>query len=261
MRPDRSNHSDKPLSAGRLRVSLVAPRLLPVAILCLGATIVVKSAGLICAAIAQPVAASLAAPGAAKGSPATTPGTGATKRYWPVSNWTDRPPPPPMCKPNPFTEAGESSILLELKHRKSALDARAVALDREQQELAAVKLSLRSQIATLKPLAARFKSVAAARKTADNVRWAKLVATYGAMDPASAARIFDGLRPKIVFNVISRMSGRKSAAILALMRPKAAQSITMKMAGMQVASANPQSFGDGPMGVQPTTALLPDNAP
>jgi flagellar motility protein MotE (MotC chaperone) len=226
-------------------------RFLPILILTLTVTIAFKTANLIESAFAQ---STLPVPAAApadlpsqdpNGSSAKSPST----QYRPVSNWTDRPPPPPMCRPDPLTEAGESSILLHLKARELALNDRAAALNREQQELDATKAALRHQVAALKPLAQRLEAMKSASQSADDAKWASLVATYGAMDPRSAARIFDGLDPTIVFNVLRRMNDRKSAAILAGMSPATAQAITERLAG------------DPPPPVQSANALLPDGAP
>lgn len=225
-------------------------RLLPIVIFCLGASIVLKSAGLVRAAVAQsassrpPVSAVLSNPAQRR------PGQGRPAPSMPVTNWTDRPPPPPVCKPNPFAEAGERKILLDLKRREAALNARATALDRREQDLKATKAALRRQIAALKPLATQFAATKARRRSIDDARWNALVATYEAMEPRSAARIFDGLDPTVVLNVLRRMNSRKAAAILAGMTPGKARAITERMAGIRPAPT--------PM---TATALLPDGAP
>jgi flagellar motility protein MotE (MotC chaperone) len=238
MRPH--NHQD--------RQHIRRPRLLSAFILALMAAIAMKTATLIESAFAQTTSATKPAglpfqeSTAPSAEPPSTP-------YHPVSNWADRPPPPPMCRPDPLSEAGESTILLNLKARESALNDRAATLNREQQELDATKVALSHQIAALKPLAERLEAMKAARQAVNNAKWTSLVATYGAMDPRSAARIFDGLDPTIVFNVLQRMNDRKSAAILAGMSPETAQSITERLAG----NPAPQ--------IHQANALLPDAAP
>ena len=226
-------------------------RLLPIAILCLGASIVFKSAGLVRAAAAQNVTDKPIVTAAPSSPVPRLKGHGAPPSSMRVTNWTDRPPPSPVCKPNPLAETGERKILLDLKHRAAALDARAAALDRQEQEFTATKAALRRQIAALKPLAATFEATKARRRSIDNARWNALVATYEAMEPRSAARIFDGLDPAVVLNVLRRMDSRKSASILASMTPGKARAITEQMAGMQPATTS----------MQPATALLPDGAP
>ncbi len=226
-------------------------RFLPVLIVLLIAVIALKTATLIEISFAQ------AAPAAPPAGAPAPPSAGAAKasakqpstRYRPVSNWTDRPPPPPMCRPDPMSEAGENKILLHLKAREAALAARATALDQEQLQLDATKAALRRQVAALKPLAARLEAMNTAQHSADDAKWASLVATYGAMDPRSAARIFDGLDPTIVFHVLQHMNNRKSAAILAGMSPATAQAITERLAGSPAHA------------IRPANALLPDAAP
>ncbi|MCF3945688.1 hypothetical protein AiwAL_05245 [Acidiphilium sp. AL] len=205
-----------------------------------------KSAGLVRAAVAQNVPDKPAAMAALPSAPAQ----GVSPPSMRVTNWTDRPPPPPICKPNPLAETGERKILLDLKRREAALDAWAAALDRQEQELAATKAALRRQIASLKPLAAKLAATKAQHRSVDTARWNALVATYAAMEPRSAARIFDGLDPAVVLNVLRRMNSRKSASILAVMVPRKARVITEKMAGMSPATTTMKA-----------AVLLPDGAP
>ena len=236
---------------GRLR-RMLQPRLLPIVIVGLCIAVMMKSVGLIEAAFAQQPAA---APASSAAVPSQT--TPPANPYRPIANWTDRPPPPPLCKPDPFREAGETKILLDLKHRAAVLDARAASLARERQELDATRSALKAQLAALQPLADRLEAIKAQHQAKDDARWASLVATYGAMDPRDAARIFDGLKPGIVFNVLQRMSDRKSAAILAAMSPANAQIITERLAG----EADPTSGLHPVPHVRPANALLPDGAP
>ena len=57
------------------------------------------------------------------------------------------------------------------------------------------------------------------------------MATYQAMDPQSAAGIFDGLDLNVLLPVLTRMNSRKSALILADMSPDKARQATVLMAG------------------------------
>lgn len=257
MLPDPGATSEK---NSRKRRACARPRLLPATMLCIGFTIIMKSAGLIDAALAQHPAnkALLPLSGASHASgnvgtkvPQNAVAARSKKSYRPVSNWNDRPPPPPLCKPNPLDEAGETKILLALKVRAAALDAKSATLDREQQELDATKTALRKQVAALRPVAQRLEVIHEAQQSVDNARWAALVATYGAMDPHNAARIFDGLDPAIVFNVLKRMNDRKSALVLADMDPAKAQAVTERLADIKVQASQ----------VVSAATLLPDGAP
>lgn len=229
------------------------PRLLPTLILCLCGTILFKTASLIGAAFAGnaastgPAAATSPTP-APLAAPVDAPRAG---RHPGVSNWTLRPPPPPLCKPDPLDLAGERKILLNLRQRAKELDARAARLDQQEQTLAAARAALKKQADALKPVAARLEAMNTAHRTADNRKWAALVSTFATMDPRSAARIFDGLDPQIVLNVLKRMESRKSALILANMSPEKAQAVTARLAGLKSNAAS----------VLPAASLLPDGAP
>lgn len=233
-------------------------RLLPVVTFCLCGTILFKSAGIIDAALVLSASAAPLSASRSSDSQGGSPGddkhaaTELTKPpYHPVANWTSRPAPPPLCKPDPLDTAGERKILLHLRLRAKALDARAAALDRQQQTLDAARLALQKQAAALKPLAVRLEALHAAHKSADSRKWTALVSTFATMDPRSAARIFDGLDPGIVLNVLKRMESRKSALILADMTPAKAQTVTVKLAGQTTGSARLHSVA----------SLLPDGAP
>lgn len=223
-------------------------QLLPLTLGLLAIAIAVKSVGLMDVAIAQDVATLPGHDAPASGSASNKAGRQTTMR---VTNWTDRPPPLPLCKPSPLTETGERKTLLDLRRREAALNNRAHALDREQQELDATKLALRQQIAAFKPIAAQLEALKATRKSADDARWRGLVATYGAMVPRDAARIFDGLDPDVVINILRRMNSRQGAPILAGMAPEKARTVTEKLAGIT----------QPPPALNNAAALLPDGAP
>jgi flagellar motility protein MotE (MotC chaperone) len=252
MRRDKSANEPSSILARALALWRSRPsRFLPVFIVSLIAVIALKTATLIETAFAQAAPAAPSAGASAPPSEGAAPASAKqpSRPYRPVSNWNDRPPPPPMCRPDPLSEAGENKILLHLKDREAALATRAAALEQEQQQLDATKAALQKQVAALKPLAARLEAMNTAHQSADDAKWASLVATYGAMDPRSAARIFDGLDPTIVFHVLQRMNSRKSAAILAGMSPATAEAITERLAGSPART------------IQPANALLPDAAP
>ncbi|WP_201729232.1 hypothetical protein [Acidocella sp. C78] len=230
------------------------PRLLPIVTFCLCGTILFKSAGLVDAAFAGASTSEKASTSlhqAQDKHSGTKSGNSAPSAYEPVANWKDKPPPPPLCKPDPLDQTGERKLLLQLKQRAEQLDSRAAALNRQEAELAVEKEAIAKQIAAIKPLAQKLEQINAAHKAADQKKWTALVSTYETMDPRSAARIFDGLDPKIVLNVIQRMSSRKSAPILADMSPEKAQIVTEKLAGMTAMTPKPQ----------PVASLLPDGAP
>lgn len=221
-------------------------RLLPAVTLCLCATILFKSAGLIDAAFANDTSQSTPPVKAAQAADPQQ------KPYRPVANWTQRPPPPPLCKPDPLDQSGERKILLHLRAKAKKLDARAAKLDQQQRALDLARTALSKQAAALKPLAAHLEAMNAAHLSADKRRWNALVSTFASMDPHSAAKIFDGLDAHLVINVLKRMQSRKSAPILADMTPEKAQKVTAQLADQTDAKSSD---------VRTATSHLPDGAP
>jgi flagellar motility protein MotE (MotC chaperone) len=217
-----------------------APRLLPLTIAAMLLLLLVKTTGLVRAAllpsaeqralsaVEQSVvtAAHAATPPGPAGAPsATTPGApqaveseGATKVTVPAE--------PPVS-------AAERALLLDLRQRKKILDQREAALAAREAALDAAERRIAGRVDELKTLEQRLIALDAERKQHQESSWAGLVKLYETMRPRDAATIFNDLDMNVVLPVVDRMKEAKAAAILAAMQPEKARQITTQLAAMR----------------------------
>lgn len=193
-------------------MSLRIPRLLPLTIAAMIVLLAVKCAGLVLAASAAPAGA--AAPAAALiAAPA--------------------PPTPPEKAANAqaaIPAQSEQAVLLDLRKRREALDAREAALRARESVLDATAQKLDQRVAELKALQARLEQLDAARRKRDDSDWLGLVSLYEKMKPRDAARIFNDLDMGVLVKLLDHMNERRAAAILAAMNPDKARETTTELA-------------------------------
>lgn len=103
----------------------------------------------------------------------------------------------------------------ELEVREALLQAAEKEIDQKYKEL----ISLRSEI----------QDLLKEQSEEEKKRTASLVKIYEGMKPKDAARIFNTLDLDILLNVVSQMSERKSAPIIASMEPDRARTLTMML--------------------------------
>ena len=103
----------------------------------------------------------------------------------------------------------------ELGVREALLKAAEQELDQKYKEL----VSLRSEI----------QDLLVEQTEEEKKRIASLVKIYEGMKPKDAARIFNTLDLDVLLNVVSQMSERKSAPIIASMNPDRAQTLTIML--------------------------------
>lgn len=103
-----------------------------------------------------------------------------------------------------------------LKVREALLKAATQELDRKYQEL----FKLRKEI----------EGLLEKQSEEEDARIASLVKIYEGMKPQDAARIFDTLDLGVLVSVISRMSERKIAPIMAAMNAERARTVTIMLA-------------------------------
>ena len=217
---------------------LKAPRLLTVTIGAMSALFVVKSITLVQAAAEEPgtAMAAEAAPLPAKtvdGKPAAREGA-AVEAANPAGSG------PPGAEPaTPPMSESERAVLLSLRQRREALDARGREMDQRAAELAAADKRLSERVTQLTALQARLEGLEAERQARRSENWAGLVKTYEAMKPREAAAIFDALDMQVLLQVLDRMQERRAAPVLAAMQPDRARLATQMLAEMRTRATTP----------------------
>lgn len=241
----------------RSDLHIPAPRLLPLTIAAMLLLLLLKSTGLVRAAMlpsaeqramnaveqsvvtAAHAAPAPPAPSGAGGAAAVAPsGPGATHvaaasgapqasggEADGVSNITVPAEPP--------VSAAERALLLDLRQRKKSLDQREAALAARETALDAAERRITARVDELKTLQERLVALDAERKQHQESNWAGLVKLYETMRPRDAAAIFNDLDMNVLLPVVDRMKEAKAAAILAAMQTDKARQITTQLAAMR----------------------------
>jgi flagellar motility protein MotE (MotC chaperone) len=144
----------------------------------------------------------------------------------------------PPAEPRPIS-AAERSLLLDLRKRHDALEARAAMLDQREAVQAEAEAKLNARLDQLATLQARLEALEAGRQQHAAENWSGLVHVYEDMKPRDAATIFDALDMQVLLQVLDRMQDRKAAPILAAMQPDRARLATQLLAEMRLRAVAP----------------------
>jgi flagellar motility protein MotE (MotC chaperone) len=229
------------------------PRLLPATIVAMALLLSLKSIGLARAALSgegetpaantapmpPPMAASASAAAATARASVSPPATAA-----PVEA--------------PVTDA-ERKLLLDLRHRREELAARARDLDQRDAVMAAAEQKLSARVVQLTALQARLEALETEREKHDAANWAGLVHVYETMKPREAAEIFNALDMQVLLGVLDRMADRKAAPILAAMQPDRARLATQLLAETRTRAVTPA--GDKSTSAAPASPAAPPSDP
>jgi flagellar motility protein MotE (MotC chaperone) len=237
-----------------MSMSLPRLRLLPATIAAMSLLLVVKTISFARDAAGQPAVP--AAPAASE-PPAETakPATTATPPAPQAPTKAAEGPPayvkpdaaqnaPPSAEPRPIS-AAERSLLLDLRKRRDALEARAAMLDQREAVQAAAEAKLNARLDQLATLQARLEALEAGRQQHASENWSGLVHVYEDMKPRDAATIFDALDMQVLLQVLDRMQDRKAAPILAAMQPDRARLATQLLAEMRLRAVAPPGAPPG----------------
>ena len=217
-------------------MGLKSPRLLTTTIAAMSALFVVKSVALVQAAAEEPgggLSAQAEPAPAAKSPAAPMQAAMPTTTVQSTAQSTAQ-----AAAPAPMSE-GERAVLMTLRARREALDARGRALDQRAAEMAAADKRLEERVAQLTALQTHLEALEADRQTHRAENWTGLVKTYEAMKPREAAAIFDALDMQVLLQVLDRMAERRAAPVLAAMQPDRARLATQLLAEMRTRSTAP----------------------
>lgn len=127
-----------------------------------------------------------------------------------------------------FTPA-DIEVLQNLSKRRKDLDARDKALQQREALLLAAEKQLDQKLQELTKIRGELKALLDQQSEQQKQRMSKLVKIYEGMKPKEAARIFDAMDMDVLLAVISQMSDRKTAPIMAAMDGDRAREITRKL--------------------------------
>jgi flagellar motility protein MotE (MotC chaperone) len=124
----------------------------------------------------------------------------------------------------------QQDVYKELATRRDNLDARERALARQAALLEAAERELDQKLRELTSIQREIEGLLRQQSAEEKARIQSLVKIYEGMKAKDAARIFNTLDVDVLLNVISRMSERKSAPILAEMDADRARTVTILLA-------------------------------
>lgn len=143
---------------------------------------------------------------------------------FPETDWAD-----PTTIDMEFSET-QSMVLEELKDRRDALDERENLMNQREALLQVTENRVEEKIAELEQIRVEIQDLLGQQSEEEEARLLSLVKIYEGMKPKDAAEIFDNLNMDILLQVVSRMSERRTAPILATMDVKKAQQLTTLLA-------------------------------
>lgn len=127
----------------------------------------------------------------------------------------------------------ERDVYKELAERRRSLDTREKALARQAALLEAAQRELDRKLRELTSIQQEIESLLVQQTAEEKARIQSLVKIYEGMKAKDAARIFNTLDIDVLLSVISAMSERKSAPILAEMDAERARTVTILLAQRQ----------------------------
>ena len=146
----------------------------------------------------------------------------------------------PARHDHPLSPA-ERAVLESLQKRRTELDARAHDLDIREDLVKGAEKRLEGRIAELKELESRVDDAVQRKDEAQAAGFKNVVTMYENMKAKDAAKIFDGLDMKVLFDVAKAINPRTMSEILAQMQPDAAQRLTTALAARPGPKDQPQT--------------------
>jgi len=145
----------------------------------------------------------------------------------------------------PQPSPGERAVLERLQDRRQELEARAREIDIRETLLKATEKRLEARAQELKEIEGRIATSSQKRDEQEAQRFKGLVTMYENMKAKDAAKVFDRLEMKILFEIASQINPRRMADIMAQMQPEAAERLTVELAS-RASGEKPASAADLP---------------
>ncbi|CAH2599190.1 conserved protein of unknown function [Rhodovastum atsumiense] len=245
-----------------MRAVLAPPRLLPATIATMAALLTVKSVVLVGHVLPPETAHAATVPTplmppspATGGGPAPVSSTGRTRPAPEVTRpeatrpepataseaARDQParpaeaPAPPQALPQvPPVSDSERALLLDLRARRTEIEAQASTLGAREAALQAAEKRLAARLDELSALQTRLEALEATRRERGEANWRGLVKLYETMKPRDAATIFNDLDLPVLLAVLDRMKESKAAPVLGFMQPERARLVTAELAQLRL---------------------------
>lgn len=120
-------------------------------------------------------------------------------------------------------------LFKDLSKRRKVLEDKERALSVREALLKAAEQEINQKYEELLSIRSEIKDLLAQQSEEEQKRIASLVKIYEGMKPKDAARIFNTLDRDVLIQVVSKMSERKSAPIIASMDPDRARTLTIML--------------------------------
>lgn len=130
-------------------------------------------------------------------------------------------------------DEAERAVLLDLRARRTVLEAREQAMVAREAMQVAAERRLNERVTELTALQTRLEQLEQTRRERDDANWRGLVKTYETMRPRDAATILNELDSPVLLQVLDRMKEAKAALVLAAMLPDRARAATAGLAQLR----------------------------
>jgi flagellar motility protein MotE (MotC chaperone) len=151
----------------------------------------------------------------------------------PAASQPAQAPPAAPAAEQDMLRPGERALLLQLRERRAALEAREQELQAREALAAAAERKIAARVEELTALQARLEEMENRRQQREEENWRGLVKLYETMKPRDAAAIMNDLDMPVLLAVVDRMREAKAAPILAAMQPDRARLLTAELAQLR----------------------------
>ncbi len=124
----------------------------------------------------------------------------------------------------------ELKVLNKLVDRREELQQREAKVAEKERLIEAAEAQLAKKVDELEQLRTQIEAMLEKKSAEQEAQISHLVKIYETMKPKQAAEIFNNMDSMTLIDVISRMSARKSAPVLAAMDPNRAKEVTLALA-------------------------------